>query len=93
MAFRSRNGTRAADLLPLNLPPRGLSREQAAAYYGVSPGLFDVMVADGRAPQPKEINRRLVWDRLQLDSAFSALPDRHGRPDQQGPAERWQASL
>jgi len=83
----------AADILPLSLPPRGLSREQAAAYYGVSPGLFDVMVADGRAPQPKEINRRLVWDRLQLDSAFSALPDRHGRRDQQETAERWRASL
>lgn len=93
MGLPARNGTRAADILPLSLPPRGLSREQAAAYYGVSPGLFDVMVADGRAPQPKEINRRLVWDRLQLDSAFSALPDRHGRRDKQETAARWQASL
>ena len=29
--------TRRADILPLSLPPRGLSRTEAAAYIGVSP--------------------------------------------------------
>ena len=67
-----------ADTLPLSLPPRGLSREQAAAYIGVSSGMFDAMVADGRMPRPKEANRRLLWDRLELDAAFSALPHRGG---------------
>jgi predicted DNA-binding transcriptional regulator AlpA len=67
--------TKHRDLLPSSLPPRGLSREQAAVYVGVSPTLFDELVADGRMPRPKRINRRLVWDRLQLDAAFSALPN------------------
>jgi predicted DNA-binding transcriptional regulator AlpA len=67
-----------ADVLPLSPPPRGLSREQAAAYIGISPSKFDAMVLDGRMPQPKEVDRRLVWDRLELDAAFSALPHRNG---------------
>ena len=60
--------------LPHSLPPRGLSREQAAAYVGISPSLFDSLVKDGRMPAPKRINARTVWDRLQLDAAFAALP-------------------
>lgn len=60
--------------LPHSLPPRGLSRETAAAYIGVGVRLFDIMVADGRMPGPKLINRRRVWDRVKLDMAFAALP-------------------
>lgn len=41
--------------LPPSLPPRGLSRAQAAAYIGVSPSLFDEMVQDGRMPKPTRI--------------------------------------
>jgi len=33
------------------------------------------MVADGRMPKPKRIDGRVVWDRLQLDIAFAALPN------------------
>jgi predicted DNA-binding transcriptional regulator AlpA len=61
-------------ILPQSLSPRGLSREQAAAYVGISPSLFDTLVKDGRMPAPKRINSRTVWDRLQLDEAFTALP-------------------
>jgi predicted DNA-binding transcriptional regulator AlpA len=61
-------------ILPRSLPPRGLSREQAAAYVGISPSLFDTLVKDGRMPVPKRINSRTVWDRLELDEAFTALP-------------------
>lgn len=61
-------------ILPFSLPPRGLSREQAAAYVGISPSLFDALVKDGRMPGPKRINSRTVWDRLELDAAFAALP-------------------
>lgn len=64
-----------ADLLPLSLPPRGLSRTESAAYIGVSASLFDMMVKDGRMPMPKRINARTVWDRIRLDAAFLALPD------------------
>lgn len=63
-----------AAILPLSLPPRGLSRSEAAAYVGVSPSLFDAMVRDGRMPQPKRINSRTIWDRARLDEAFEALP-------------------
>jgi hypothetical protein len=66
--------SRPGDILPASLPPRGLSREQAAAYVGVSPNLFDEMVDDGRMPPARIINRRRIWDRIELDSAFAALP-------------------
>jgi len=66
---------RAKYILPQSLAPRGLSRVQAAAYIGVSPTLFDAMIADRRMPRPKRINSRTVWDRIQLDAAFSALPN------------------
>ncbi len=59
--------------LPPSLPPRGLSRVQAAAYIGVSPTLFDQMVEDGRMPPPTRINARTIWDRRKVDAAFSAL--------------------
>lgn len=61
-------------LLPQSLAPRGLSREQAAAYIGISPSLFDMLVKDGRMPVPKRVNSRNVWDRIQVDGAFAALP-------------------
>lgn len=60
--------------LPRNLPPRGLSRTEAAAYVGVSPSLFDIMVRDGRMPKPKQINSRMVWDIRRLDKFFDELP-------------------
>ena len=66
--------TKPADILPCSLPPRGLSRVQSAAYIGVGPTKFDEMVADGRMPKPKRIDGRVVWDRLELDEAFAALP-------------------
>lgn len=68
-------------LTTTKIVPRGLSRFQAAAYVGVSPTLFDQMVADGRMPSPQSINSRTVWDRLRIDEAFDELPDRdHGNP-------------
>jgi predicted DNA-binding transcriptional regulator AlpA len=63
------------DPLPASLPPRGLRREAAAAYIGVSPATFDTMVDDGRMPSPKAINARRVWDRHKLDEAFDELTE------------------
>lgn len=66
--------TRHAEILPQSLAPRGLSRERAAAYVGVSPTLFDAMVSDGSMPGPKRYHARTIWDRASLDEAFAALP-------------------
>jgi predicted DNA-binding transcriptional regulator AlpA len=63
-------------------PRRGLKREDAAIYIGVSPSKFDEMVADGRMPRARCIDRRKVWDTRELDMAFEALPR-----DDEAPAE------
>nr|WP_174800066.1 hypothetical protein [Methylobacterium currus] len=63
-------------ILPVSLPPRGLSRIEAAAFVGVSPNLFDEMVRDGRMPQPKLVNARVIWDRIKVEAHFEALPER-----------------
>ena len=61
--------------LPPMLPPRGLCREAAAAYVGVSPSKFDVLVVDQRMPKPKRVDGRRVWDRVALDRSFDRLPE------------------
>lgn len=61
------------------IQPRLLSRDEAATYCGVSPNTFDSMVGDGRMPKPKPVNRRRVWDRVQLDEAIDALPNEGDR--------------
>jgi hypothetical protein len=62
-------------LLPASLPPRGISRAQAAEYIGVGCSKFDELVRDGRMPKPKRIDGRTIWDRPKLDEAFAALDD------------------
>lgn len=64
------------------VPRRGLSREEAAMYVGVSAGKFDQLVGDGRMPTPRRIDRRKVWDVHDLDVAFDALPSEN--PGSQG---------
>lgn len=59
-----------------NIEPFGLSREEAAEAYTVSPTKFDSMVRDGRAPPPKVIDGRLVWDVGELRVAWAKLPYR-----------------
>jgi len=55
-------------------PRRGLSREEAASYVGISPSKFDELVADHRMPRPLRIDSRKVWDVRELDLSFDALP-------------------
>jgi excisionase family DNA binding protein len=57
------------------VPRRGLSRDEAAMYLGVSASKFDELVRDGRMPGPKRIDRRKLWDVHALDLAFDSLPD------------------
>lgn len=54
--------------------PRGLSRQEAAHYVGVSSTKFDQLVTDGRMPKARRIDSRRVWDRAELDHSFSELP-------------------
>ncbi len=56
------------------LPPRGLNREQSAAYIGISPATFDTLVANGSMPQPRMLESRRVWDVIEIDAAFDMLP-------------------
>jgi predicted DNA-binding transcriptional regulator AlpA len=65
--------------LPASLPPRGLSRVQAAEYIGIGPSKFDELVDDGRMPKPKRIDGRTVWDRIKLDEAFAAIDEGDSR--------------
>jgi hypothetical protein len=66
------------------VPRRGLSRDEASMYVGVSPGLFDRMVADGRMPGACRIDGRKVWDIRSIDLAFDSLPR------ESGPASSWE---
>lgn len=59
---------------PRHIEPRGLRRETAAAYIGVSATKFDELVGDGRMPKPKRVDGCVIWDRFALDLAFDALP-------------------
>jgi predicted DNA-binding transcriptional regulator AlpA len=56
------------------IPRRGLSRDEAAMYVGVSAAKFDEMVEDGRMPASVRIDARKIWDIRSLDLAFDALP-------------------
>ena len=55
------------------VPRRGLSRDEAAMYVGVSAGKFDELVGDGRMPRPVKIDHRNIWDIRSLDMAFDQL--------------------
>jgi len=61
-------------VLPSSLPPRGLCREVAAAYIGIGGTKFDQMVKEGTMPKPRIHGGRKLWDRSELDVAFSDLP-------------------
>lgn len=65
----------------------GLSRPEAAEYIGVSATLFDQAVADGRMPQPRHMNSRLVWSRRELDRYFEELPRQDKSPQRASEAE------
>ena len=72
------------DILPRSLPPRGVSRVEAARYVGISPTTFDEMVKDGRMPKPRMIGTKPVWDVRSLDFSFDALPTQGASADPWG---------
>lgn len=59
---------------PSHAPRRGLRRVEAALYVGISPSMFDKMVATGQLPRPKKFGAASVWDMRQLDLAFGPAP-------------------
>jgi predicted DNA-binding transcriptional regulator AlpA len=54
-------------------PRRGIRRNEAALYVGVSGRKFDQMVRDGWMPKPKRVDGCVLWDLRALDTAFDAL--------------------
>lgn len=65
--------------LPPNLPPRGLSHDEAAEYLGLGVTLFDDLIKQGVLPEPIKAGGRVLWDRFALDRAFEALPTRQSK--------------
>lgn len=55
-------------------PPTGLRRTDAARHWGVSPGHFDKLVAEGVAPPPRESSGVKLWLRQELDDFMFNLP-------------------
>ena len=61
----------------LSIEPRGLSRVEAARYFGISPTKFDELRKDRRVGAARVVDGRLVWDVRDLDRDFEALPFEH----------------
>jgi hypothetical protein len=59
---------------------RGLSRHEAARYIGIGETKFAQLVNTGRMPKPRRLDGRVIWDRVELDIAFSELP--HDAPEE-----------
>jgi len=70
------------------VPRRGLSREEAADYIGISPSKFDELRKNGRIGHPRRIDGRKVWDIYQLDRDFESFPVEGKDED-----EDWSTSL
>jgi predicted DNA-binding transcriptional regulator AlpA len=67
-------------LKKLSCPRRGLNREEAATFIGVSSSLFDELVKSGTMPKPIRIKSRTVWDLHQLDQYFEELSSPKDNP-------------
>lgn len=85
---------------PPLLQPRLVSREDAAAYVGLSPTAFDAEVAAGTFPGPFPLNkiRRRLWDVRALDAAMNramtievAIDDRETRKARWGERRKGRA--
>ena len=67
--------------LPAFESARGLNRVEAARYVGVSPSMFDRLVAAGQMPEPKCIGARRVYDRQAIDVFFDLLDGQKDVPN------------
>ena len=76
-------------VLPAGLVPRYLSREEAAAYVGVSPNVFESEVRQGYWPPARRRGARegrLTWDRILLDLAADRWAGIVAAPSADSPA-------
>ena len=64
---------------------RGLDEAEAAVYLSLSPSMFRQLVAQDVMPRPRLVGRRRIWDVVELDRAFVALPREGG----DGQASSW----
>ncbi len=60
--------------LPRGMRPRLVVMATAAAYLGVSKGMFKLMVMSGSMPAAKFIGESRLWDLRQIDEAVDRLP-------------------
>ena len=60
---------------PIEMPPRLLCKESAAAYVGLSPNAFEAEVAAGTFPEAFRLRtvRRALWDVRALDRALDRI--------------------
>jgi hypothetical protein len=65
----------------VGLPRRGLSREEAAIYLGISASTFDELRSSRMIDPPRMIKGRKLWDIRELDMAFDALPRENQLPE------------
>jgi hypothetical protein len=77
-------------VLPLSLPPRGLTREQAAAFVGLSPSGFDKARSEGHYPHPTLPGGR--YDRALLELAMSRMSGILPASEPESPLDRWRTS-
>jgi hypothetical protein len=81
-------------LVALGIAPRGLSLDLAAAYVGLTPGVFLDAIKAGRFPPPQRHGKlgsakpmRTVWDRDALDQAMDKLSKLEGKAAPLDPAD------
>jgi Helix-turn-helix domain len=67
---------------------RGLSRQEAATYLGISPSKFDELRKANRIAPPKVLDGRLIFTVERLDEFLDSLPD-----ENQTSNDDWTASL
>ena len=53
---------------------RGLNKKEAADYIGVGSTKFFELVKAKRMPVPRLLDKRVIWDREELDEFFDRLP-------------------
>lgn len=64
------------DNLPPGIVPFAVSRQAAAALIGISASFFDKLVRDGRMPQPRDLEGRVLWDSEEVRAAWRQIPKR-----------------